>query len=92
MTQGASGTSATLADIDWKVHQVLESDKVANIQEPLVRLQLYLKEPSVPADTQHSTKEVSIELTKPELDQLISQLEGAKGALSQVKEQAPSSK
>jgi len=93
MSLGAS--ASTLADVDWKVHHVLASDKVAKISRPLVRLQLHLQD-APPAPTSSSSSdttavtvaarnEVAIELSREELDTLIEQLEAAKGALDQLK-------
>jgi hypothetical protein len=70
-----------LGDIDWKLHQVLSSDKVANIDQSLVRVQLHLEEPS------NARREIALELSREELDHVLQKLEDAKQALDQLKEQ-----
>ena len=69
------------------MHHVVASDKIANIDKTICRLQLHLTEPSIPENsaTPAATKEVSLELSKEELDQLIEQLEAAKEASDQLK-------
>jgi hypothetical protein len=70
-----------LTDIDWKLLRVLSSDKVSNVDDSLVRLQLHIEEPS-------STKrKVSLELSREELERVINELENAKQALDTLKEQ-----
>jgi hypothetical protein len=70
-----------LTDIDWKLLRVLSSDKVSNVDDSLVRLQLHIEEPS-------STKrKVSLELSREELERVINELENAKQALDTLKQQ-----
>lgn len=64
-----------------QLHRVLSSDKVANIDESLVRLQLHLEHPS------SNRREISLELSREELERVIAELEKAKKALDQLKEQ-----
>jgi len=60
---------------------VLSSDKVSNVDDSLVRLQLHIEEPS-------STKrKVSLELSREELERVINELENAKQALDTLKQQ-----
>ena len=60
---------------------MLSSDKVSNVDDSLVRLQLQIEEPS-------STKrKVSLELSREELERVINELENAKQALDTLKEQ-----
>mmetsp|Transcript_109 Transcript_109/g.450 ORF Transcript_109/g.450 Transcript_109/m.450 type:complete len:86 (+) Transcript_109:38-295(+) len=77
----SNASSCTLGDIDWKVHRVLSSDKIANIDESLVRLELHLDQPS-----SESRRQVSLELSREELERVISELDNAKKALDQLKE------
>jgi len=60
---------------------VLSSDKVAKIDKPLVRLQLQLEERS------SARREIAVELSREELEHVIKELENAKQALDQLKEQ-----
>ena len=63
-----------------QLHRVLSSDKVAIIDESLVRLQLHL-------ETSSTRRQVSLELSREELERVIDELENAKKALDQLKEQ-----
>eukprot|EP01112_Ceratiomyxa_fruticulosa_P023503 TRINITY_DN9002_c0_g1_i1.p1 TRINITY_DN9002_c0_g1~~TRINITY_DN9002_c0_g1_i1.p1 ORF type:complete len:196 (-),score=46.00 TRINITY_DN9002_c0_g1_i1:96-683(-) len=56
-----------LVDFDWKIHLVLSSDKIANVQQSKLLLNLYVTEPLDPT----KREEVLVELTKEELDQLL---------------------
>mmetsp|Transcript_7778 Transcript_7778/g.28614 ORF Transcript_7778/g.28614 Transcript_7778/m.28614 type:complete len:87 (+) Transcript_7778:36-296(+) len=73
--------TSRLGDIDWKLHQVVSSDKVASIDQSLVRLQLHLEEPT------NTRREIALELSREELERVINKLENAKKALDQLKEQ-----
>jgi hypothetical protein len=64
-----------------QLHQVVSSDKVANIDQSLVRLQLHLEEPT------NTRREIALELSREELERVINKLENAKKALDQLKEQ-----
>ena len=59
-----------LSDFDWKVQTVLSSDTAASLNEPRLVLSLTLKDAS-------DAQDVVMELSKPELDNLIAQLEKA---------------
>jgi len=72
--------SERLTDINWSVLLAQSSDKVANLeQQPLVRLQLAVSKGDASSAT--STTELACELTKPELDNLIAELERAQKAI-----------
>ena len=60
---------------------MVSSDKVANIDQSLVRLQLHLEESA------NTRREVALELSREELERVIKELENAKQALDQLKEQ-----
>jgi len=75
------GQSCTLADIDWKIHRVLSSDKIADFDKSLVRVQLQIEESS------SNTRQISLELTRNELENVISKLDNAKKAFDQLSEQ-----
>ena len=65
--------SETLVDFDWKLLYSLASNQIAHLQQPVLRLQLSTvaggeKELTIPRD-------VVIEYTKGELDELIAELE-----------------
>jgi len=74
--------SCTLADIDWKLHRVLSSDKIADSDTSLVRVQLQIEESS-----SSNTRQISLELTRNELENVISKLDNAKKAFDQLSEQ-----
>ena len=73
--------TSTLVLRAHQVHRVLSSDKIANIDESLVRLELHLDQPS-----SESRRQVSLELSREELERVISELDNAKKALDQLKE------
>lgn len=60
---------------------MVSSDKVASIDQSLVRLQLHLEESA------NTRREVALELSREELERVIKELENAKQALDQLKEQ-----
>ena len=60
---------------------MVSSDKVASIDQSLVRLQLHLEEPT------NTRREIALELSREELERVINKLENAKRALDQLKEQ-----
>lgn len=60
---------------------MLSSDKFADIDESLVRLQLHLEHPS------SNRRAVSLELSSEELERVIVELDNAKKALDQLKKQ-----
>ena len=70
-------SNAHLQDFDWKVKFALSSDKLATIQEPLLAVDLDIKSSS-------KSDSVAVELNKQELKSLISSLEAANRAVSQL--------
>lgn len=60
---------AHLKDFDWKLLHSLASDKVATVNEPILRLNLTIK------DENEKMKDVVLELPKAELDKLIGTLQ-----------------
>lgn len=60
---------AHLKDFDWKLLHSLASDKVATVNEPILRLNLTIK------DENEKMKDVVLELPKSELDKLIGTLQ-----------------
>jgi len=70
LTLESSRISAThLKDFDWKLLYSLASDSVATLHEPILRLNLTLK------DEEDKFKDVVLELPKAELDKLIETLQ-----------------
>eukprot|EP01027_Heterolobosea_sp_BB2_P000518 GEZU01000743.1.p1 GENE.GEZU01000743.1~~GEZU01000743.1.p1 ORF type:complete len:205 (-),score=47.07 GEZU01000743.1:22-636(-) len=55
-----------LKDFDWKLQLILSSDKVSIMRQPLLLLNLYIYDTK-----QANTREVLIELTKADLDNLL---------------------
>ncbi|KAL9972546.1 hypothetical protein ACROYT_G018874 [Oculina patagonica] len=74
----AAITNSYLKDFDWKVKMTMSSDKLASIKEPVV---------AVDFDVVESGKDrnVSVELTKEELNNLISSLEAANKVVMQLR-------
>lgn len=67
-----------LKDFDWKLKMTLSSDKLSNIKQPLATLDLHLQK--------NKKREVhSTEMSRQELDKLITSLEGANKAVQQMR-------
>ena len=64
-----------------QIHRVLSSDKIADFDKSLVRIQLQIEESS------SNTRQISLELTRNELENVISKLDNAKKAFDQLSEQ-----
>ncbi|XP_038605491.1 COMM domain-containing protein 8-like [Tachyglossus aculeatus] len=69
-------SSAQLQDFDWQLKLALSSDKLATLQMPLLNLDLDVRENG-------EVKPYSIEMSKDELQKLISALEAANKDLKQ---------
>lgn len=69
---------AQLQDFDWQLKLALSSDKIATLQMPLLNLHLDVKENG-------AVKPYSIEMSKEELQNLISSLEAANKVVLQLK-------
>ncbi|XP_055485295.1 COMM domain-containing protein 8 [Psammomys obesus] len=69
---------AQLQDFDWQLKLALSSDKIATLQMPLLNLHLDVKENGV-------MKPYSVEMSKEELQNLISSLEAANKVVLQLK-------
>ncbi|RWS06796.1 COMM domain-containing protein 8-like protein, partial [Dinothrombium tinctorium] len=65
-----------LTDFDWQLKMILASDKMADINEPILNLDLKLKNSKM----KHSSKNISFEMNKEELKNLITKLEEAHSA------------
>lgn len=71
-------SKSTLKDFDWQIKLAMASDKLSSIQEPLLNLDLDVQ-------NEVSTEIHSLELTREDLKNLISNLEGANRAVQQWK-------
>lgn len=71
-------SKSTLKDFDWQIKLAMASDKLSSIQEPLLNLDLDVQ-------NEVSTEIHSLELTREDLKNLISSLEGANRAVQQWK-------
>lgn len=71
-------SSAQLQDFDWQLKLALSSDKIATLQMPLLNLHLDIKENG-------EVKPYSVEMSKEELQNLISSLEAANKVVLQLK-------
>jgi len=60
----------------------LSSDKIADFDKSLVKVQLQIEESS-----SSNTRQISLELTRNELENVISKLDNAKKAFDQLSEQ-----
>ncbi len=69
-----------LKDFYWKLNVVLSSDKMTQINEPLINLDLNINEPKNGVQTQNI---VSLEMNREELSQVIKTLEEAQQELKQ---------
>ena len=78
LIQETSGISnATLKDIGWNVKLVMSSDKLSNIKEPLMTLNLEL-------ETEDGIKSHLLEMNLSELKMLIESLEAANKSVLQL--------
>ncbi|CAL6314127.1 unnamed protein product [Bathycoccus prasinos] len=68
------------SDIDWKIHQVLSSDKVQRINTPIVQLHFH----TTTQTSNEQEKSQVLELDKSELETVIASLEEAKEALARL--------
>lgn len=77
-----ASNNPVLKDFDWKLNVVLASDKIVNINEPLLDLELKIKNDNV---NEPAKKEevVTVELNKEELNNLITSLETAQHELKE---------
>ncbi|XP_076328457.1 COMM domain-containing protein 8-like isoform X2 [Tachypleus tridentatus] len=71
-------TSSHLSDFDWKLKLAVSSDKLAVLRQPLLELDLKIKQGETPIC-------LSVELCKDELKELITSLEGAQKSVVQLK-------
>ncbi|XP_028404022.1 COMM domain-containing protein 8-like [Dendronephthya gigantea] len=71
-------SQATLKDFDWKLKLIMATDKLSNMREPVVSLDLDIKEKA-------GMKHVLVELSKDELKELIASLEAANKVVMQLK-------
>ncbi|XP_042534372.1 COMM domain-containing protein 8 [Dipodomys spectabilis] len=71
-------SSAQLQDFDWQLKLALSSDKIATLQMPLLSLHLDVKENG-------EVKPYSVEMSKEELQNLITSLEAANKVVLQLK-------
>ncbi|XP_040822049.1 COMM domain-containing protein 8 isoform X2 [Ochotona curzoniae] len=71
-------SSAQLQDFDWQLKLALSSDKIATLQMPLLNLHLDVKENG-------EVKPYTIEMSKEELQNLITSLEAANKVVLQLK-------
>ncbi|BFZ14443.1 hypothetical protein BsWGS_17482 [Bradybaena similaris] len=74
---------AVLADFDWKLKLALASDKLASLQEPLLHVDLDIREVS----GQH--KSLLLELNQSELTKLITSLEMCSKSVQQLTTSSP---
>lgn len=74
----AAISNSYLKDFDWKVKMIMSSDKLASIKEPVVALDFDVVENG-------EDRNVSVELTKEELDSLVSSLEAANKVVMQLR-------
>lgn len=71
-------SQASLTDFDWKLKLVMSSDKLGSIQRPVLDLDLDISENG------HRRKE-QLELTKEELEALLSSLDAANKVVTQLR-------
>ncbi|PFX27611.1 COMM domain-containing protein 8 [Stylophora pistillata] len=74
----ASISNSYLKDFDWKVKMTMSSDKLASVKEPTVTLDFDVEE-------RGKDRNISVELSKEELDNLISSLEAANKVVMQLR-------
>merc|ERR1712223_2059303 len=80
-----------LVDFDWSITYSLGSDKIANIEEPLMRLSMITSEESVESESNSDHPKISgksntkmFELDKNDLTRLISDLENIESKLENI--------
>ncbi|XP_072313289.1 COMM domain-containing protein 8 [Eucyclogobius newberryi] len=71
-------SSAVLTDFDWQLKLALSSDKISSLQTPLLSLSLDVREKGV-------LRPVTMEMTREELNTLITSLEAANKVVLQLK-------
>lgn len=71
-------SGATLVDLDWRLHMVLATSKLARAHEPVVLLTLHLDEP---VGGRRRARSVLVELTADALDELLGRLGEASAAV-----------
>ncbi|KAM9341516.1 COMM domain-containing protein 8 [Symphorus nematophorus] len=71
-------SSATLQDFDWQLKLALSSDKIASLHTPLLSLSLDVRENG-------ALRTVAMEMSREELNSLISSLEAANKVVLQLK-------
>uniref|UniRef100_A0A3B4A8U3 COMM domain-containing protein n=1 Tax=Periophthalmus magnuspinnatus TaxID=409849 RepID=A0A3B4A8U3_9GOBI len=71
-------SSAVLSDFDWQLKLALSSDKISSLQTPLLSLSLDVRENG-------ALRPVTMEMTRDELNTLISSLEAANKVVLQLK-------
>lgn len=82
MSEANPKERSRLRDFDWKLQYILGSSSLANHQDSLVTLQLYLtRDNDSIAKLPNVKDELSLELNKNELDKLISTLENCQQKL-----------
>ncbi|EFC40894.1 predicted protein [Naegleria gruberi] len=68
-----------LEDFDWKLNLVVASDKCSNIREPIVLLNLFVK-----SENEQKVREVLVELTKKDLDNILSEFGKIQNQLQKI--------
>ncbi|XP_046851849.1 COMM domain-containing protein 8-like [Xenia sp. Carnegie-2017] len=71
-------SQGSLKDFDWKVKLIMATDKLANMREPVLSLDLDIQD-------QIGVKQVSVEISKDELKEIITLLESANKVVMQLK-------
>ncbi|KAK7067848.1 hypothetical protein SK128_016588 [Halocaridina rubra] len=72
MVQESIASTRHLKDFDWNVKLAVASDKVLNLNEPYVSLQLHTSTGTT--DFDEDTKNISVEMTLTEVDRLLENL------------------
>lgn len=67
-----------LSDFDWKIKVVVASSTSSGIRQAMLQLALYL------TDVDGRTREVVLELTKPELDLMLSTFSKIREAMQRI--------
>ncbi|XP_064609031.1 COMM domain-containing protein 8-like isoform X2 [Liolophura sinensis] len=71
-------SNASLQDFDWQMKLAMSSDKLATVQEPLLVVDLNIRE-------SEKKKAVSLEMNKLELEKMITSFEAANKVVQQLK-------
>jgi len=74
----ASISSSQLLDFDWKLHLISSSDKISTVQEPVLLLNLTV-------ENSGKKEDVLVELSKEDLDSLLSSFSNVNEAIQQLK-------